>query len=284
MAPALPGQRVSSALDSLYPFMRFLGTLLIVILGSTLFGLVGSLAYPVGGVGAIVGAILGALISLSVGVMVTGLWKSFIPQDNKTYGLGAMLPHSVAVAFGAHGAFELIVTIHEAVGIEVQGHMPWKRSDTYLEVECGNNPVKRTCVKNDGKFNEACKIQVTAQDEGMLIRVKDQDLFGATDIGYVYVDIQRDVIEAQFPRHKEFVIEAGEHDRLRYGKDKAYLVLSFDHQDSSATPMQPFKTQVHGSHDYGAVNFLQTLEFNPNAKVVKEHDIFTTRHEPSGWC
>lgn len=285
MSSLLPGNKVSSTLDVLYPVLRGLATLLIVAMCMTLFGMVGGLAYPEGGVGAVVGAVVGIVLSLTFGCCITGLWKNLLPEDTKTWGIGALLPHSLAVQIGAHGNFEVIVTIHEAVGIEVQGQLPWRKADTYIEVECGQNPVKRTCVKNDGKFNEQFKFQVTAADENMIVRLKDQDIFGASDIGYVYVDIQKDIIGEGFPWRKEFPVEAGENDRLRYGNSKAYMVLSFDYTEdyppmlrtddkSSQKARQDMESQ---SQNYGAVSFLTNLEFNTNVKMAKEEDSFRTQ-------
>lgn len=282
MVPILPGQRVVSQLDVLlFPLIRGLATLFIAALGMMLFGMVGSLAYPVGGVGAIIGSVMGVIICLLLGCCVTGFWKDFVPDDTKTFGIRAFLPHVLAVQIGTHGNFDLIVTVHQAVGIEVQGHMPWKRSDTFIEIECGNNPVKRTCVRNDGKFNEQFKLQVAAADEGILLRIKDQDVFGTSDIGFVYVDIQKDIIDAGFPRRREFDVEAGENDKLRWGKNKAALLLSFDytddyprvlrHDEKRQTERHQDLEQQWSSKNYGAVSFLSKLEFNPTVKIAKEN-------------
>lgn len=284
----LPGQRaVASHLDVLYPILRCIGTVFIVALGMMLCGMIGSLAYPVGGVGAILGSGLGAVISLVFGCCLTGFWKDVLPDDNRTFGVGALLPHALAVQIGGHGNFDLILTVHEAVGVEVQGRMPWQRADTYIEVECGNNPVKRTCVKSDGKFNEQFKLQVAGSDQAMVLRIKDQDVFGARDVGFVYVDIQKDIIGEGFPWRKEFMIEAGENDRLRWGKNKAFIVLSFDYTEeyphalrseaSRSMKSRQEQEKQWASKGYGAVSFLSQLEFNTQAKIAKEDDHFRTK-------
>lgn len=265
--------------------IRGLCTLFITALGTTLFGMIGSLAYPVGG--AILGSLIGFVISLAVGCVLTGFWKDVLPGDGRNFGLGSLVPHSLAVRLGEHGKFDLILTVHEAVGVRVQGHMPWRSADLYVEIECGSNPVKRTCVKRDSKFNEQFKLQVTAGDEGILLRVKDQDIFGASSVGYVYVDIQRDILDAGFPLQREFVIEAGENDWLRWSPEKAHLILSFDYTEdypssalrgpaaSHATRGPRAKQELRkqwNSKGYGAVGFLTQLEFNPKAKLAKPRD------------
>jgi len=277
--PLLPlfGGGTNNTLEALYPLMRGLATLFLVSISFTLCGTVGSLAYPEGGIGAVVGSLVGASVSLIVGCCATGLWKSFVPEDTRTFGVGALLPHSLAVQIGSHGDFDLVVTIHEASGIAVQGHMPWSRSNSFVELQCGGNPVKRTCVKSDGKFNEQFKFRVTAHDQGIMMKVMEQEMVGAASVGYTYVDIQRDVIDQSFPSRKEYFIEAGENDRLRHGgSSKARLILSFDYTED-----YPWGLRTHGApgrgqamdSKYGAVNFLTQIEFNPNAQVAQE-DIY----------
>lgn len=262
--------------EALAPLLRGSATLFITALGTTLCGMIGSLAYPVGG--AAVGCFMGVAISLTMGCAVTGFWRDVLPGDGRTFGVGSIVPHSLAVQLGAHGKFDLIVTVHEALGVRVQGHMPWRRADLYVELECGSNPIKRTCVKKDSKFNEQFKIQVTSTDEGVLCRIKDQDVFGASNIGYVYVDIQRDIIDAGFPSQKEFPIEAGESDWLRWNSEKALLILSFDYTEdypktalrgTNTRSSQSTQSKVLRSKGYGAVSFLTQLEFNHNVAVAK---------------
>lgn len=278
MIPLFPKPGGGSGLEPLFPILRGVATVFLVAISMLLCGMVGSLAYPTRGVGAIVGAVLGGLISLIFGLFLTGFWKDI--AGDKSFGVGALLPHTLAASVGAHGSFDVIVTVHEAIGIEVQGRMPWKRADTYIEILCGANPLKRTCVKGDGRFNEQFKLQVSPADEGIMLHVKDQDIFGASDVGYVFVDIQKDIVDAAFPWRKEFPIEAGENDRLRYGKEQACLVLSFDHTEDYPHSLRTDVSRdmrskeeaerVWKSKGYGAVSFLSQLEFNPSAKIGKE--------------
>mmetsp|Transcript_102379 Transcript_102379/g.285261 ORF Transcript_102379/g.285261 Transcript_102379/m.285261 type:complete len:298 (-) Transcript_102379:103-996(-) len=280
--PLLPGQKIASPLDMLYPMLRGLTTLLIGILGMLLCGMVGSLAYP--GTGAIVGSIVGVLVCLAFGCCVTGFWRDLLPSNTSTFGAEQLLPHALAVQIGGHGHFDLVLTVHEATGVEVQGRMPWMKAETYIEVVCGSNPVKRTCVNADGKFNEQFKLKITPSDDILVVRLKDQDVFGARDVGYVCVDIQKDIIDAGFPWQKRFTIEAGEHDKLRWKEVKAIIILSFDYTEDyptelrggdgggSRTASQKDLTRQWNSSNYGAVNYLSTLEFNTSMQLSRDAD------------
>jgi hypothetical protein len=224
-----------------------------------------------------------------LGICITGLWREVpVFKDTKTFGANAFLPHALAVQIGSHGAFDMIVTVHEAVGVEVQGYLPWSSCNIFVEVECGNNPVKRTCVRNDAKYNEQFKLQIEAADDTILVRLKDQDVFGTYSVGYASINITRDIIEQGFPDRQEFTISAGEHDRLRFGKHKAVIVLSFHATEYfAAVPVDETQKMATrqglerqwSSKNYGAVSYLKRVEFNPSAKLAKEveEDPFRTK-------
>mmetsp|Transcript_121169 Transcript_121169/g.354136 ORF Transcript_121169/g.354136 Transcript_121169/m.354136 type:complete len:297 (-) Transcript_121169:8-898(-) len=280
VSPMLPGLQGPSPLDALYPMLRGLTTLFVAVMGMLLFGMVGSLAYP--GAGALVGAIAGLLVCLALGCCLTGFWRDLLPSNTSTFGAEQILPHALAVQIGSHGHFDLVVTVHEAQDVEVQGRMPWMRPEIYIEVACGSNPVKRTCVKTDGKFNEQFKLKITPSDDYIIARVKDQDVFGARDVGYVCVDVQRDVVDAGFPWQKRFAIEAGENDKLRWNENKAAIVLSFDYTEDYPAVLRAAAggkgreasrqdlDQKWNSMNYGAVNYLSKLEFNTAMKMEQD--------------
>lgn len=277
IGPLLPGQKGPSALDGLYPILRGLTTLFVGLLGMLLCGMVGSLAYP--GAGALIGASLGLLVCMVLGGCLTGFWRDLLPNNTSTFGAEQILPHALAVQIGSHGHFDLVITVHEASDVEVQGRMPWMPPELYAEVVCGANPVKRTCVKTDGKFNEQFKLKVTPSDGFLVVKIKDQDVFGSRDVGYVCVDIQKDVVEAGFPWQRRFAIEAGEKDVLRWKENKAVIVLSFDYTEDYPSALrggaadvgrqasQKDLQQQWGSGNYGAVNYLSKLEFNTGMKI-----------------
>uniref|UniRef100_A0A7S4S290 C2 domain-containing protein n=1 Tax=Alexandrium monilatum TaxID=311494 RepID=A0A7S4S290_9DINO len=279
--PLLPGVKGPSALDSLYPMFRGLASLFLAVLGMLLFGMVGSLAYP--GTGAIVGAIAGLAFCAALGCCVTGFWRDLLPSNTTTFGAEQFLPHALAVQIGSHGHFDLVVTVNEVANVEVQGRMPWMWPELYAEVACGSNPVKRTCVRTDGKFNEQFKLKIAPTDDFLIVRLKDQDVFGSRDVGYVCVNIHRDILEPGFPWQKEFPIEAGEHDKLRWNERKAAMVvLSFDYTEDYPAVLRGNATaggreesrkgleKQWGSANYGAVNYLSKLEFNTAMKISQE--------------
>lgn len=256
-----PAEQASSPLDLIFPLIRGLATLFIVFIGFMVFGMFGSLAFPVGGTGAFLGSVCGILISLFVACFVTGLWRSFLPEEN-----GAGLPHPLAVLVGGHGNFDLVLTIHEADGIQAQGNTSWSSSSSFAEVSCGSNPMKSTSVSSDGFFNEQFRIKVTAADEGIVIKLKEQQLVGSALLGTVYVDIMSDIINADFPTRQEFPLQVGEGSRLSSKKNKPRLVLSFDYtEDYPLGLADPGRSQametIASSKSYGAVGVGNHAQF-----------------------
>jgi len=277
MSSALISGQDANTFDFLMPMLRGLASLFIACSGTMLFAMIGSLAMPV--FGAIVGGFVGLLFSLALGCCLTGFWRDMIPDDAKSYGVGSVLPHSVAAQMGTHGSFDLIVTVHECHNVDVVQRMPWRQPDIFIELECGHNPIKRTCVRKDQKFNEQFKVQIKAADDTLLIRLKDQDIFGATNVGYCCINVQQDILNQGFPWQKRFNVLAGEKDQLRWSADKPQIIISFDYtdeypqslrQDDSTSLETRKQVEAQWQNDsYGAVNFLSRLEFNPNMKIAK---------------
>jgi len=256
-----PAEKASSPLDLIFPLIRGLATLFIVFIGFMVFGMFGSLAFPVGGTGAFLGSVCGILISLAVACFVTGLWRSFLPEEN-----GAGLPHPLAVLVGGHGSFDLVLTIHEADGIQAQGNISWSSSSTFAEVSCGNNPVKSTSAASDGLFNEQFRIKVAAADEKIVIKLKEQQLVGSDLLGTVEVDIMADIINADFPIQQEFPLKVGVGSRLFSKKSKARLLLSFDYTEHYPLGLaDPGRSQametMASSKSYGAVGASSHAQF-----------------------
>lgn len=284
----LPGQPGDNYLDGLKPLFRILVTVFVAGMGMFLCGVIGSLAYPIAGVGAIFGSIIGFILFLCFGCCLTGAWRDFGPKDTRTFEgqMKALMPHALALNAGFHGKFQMIVTIHEVKNVHMQFKLPWSRMDTYVELECGKNPVKRTCVKMDGIFNEQFKIEVRAVDESVLFRVRNQDVFGSTDLGYACVDIQHDIIDKSFPCAQEYPIEAGAGDKMRFDENAAsVIVLSFDVTEDYPVPIDNQAVTAEKRHyrdanldtewnsaNYGTVNFLSQLEFNPALRLSHAKD------------
>lgn len=253
--------------------------------GMMAFGMVGSLAYPRAGIGAICGALIGLVFWGCIGILASGLYREFVPKDLAKYGVAALLPKPLTAQFGEHGDFTLILTVQEVRNVRVRGLMPWANADMYVEVECGVNPIKRTCVKADGVFNEQFRIQVNSLDDSILLRLKDQDVFGSTDIGYVCLNIENDICKAGFPWQQEFYLEAFENHKLLFNdKKRAALVLSFDHLSDYMSVGKPVKdhdqinkTLAKEWNTYGSLHFLSQTQFNTDAQL---HLISEQAHQP----
>mmetsp|Transcript_8988 Transcript_8988/g.23227 ORF Transcript_8988/g.23227 Transcript_8988/m.23227 type:complete len:290 (+) Transcript_8988:114-983(+) len=273
-------QKNQVALDGLYAQLRAFGALAISGLGAVFVGMLGSILYPTPpGVGAIAGCILGFVLGMIIGCFATGFFWDLISQK-LTPGMISVrsaIPHTLAVKTGTYGNFGLILTVHEVAGVKVQGMLPWQNIDTYVEIECGGNPIKRTCVKTNGKFNQQFKLNVCPVDENILLRVKDQDIFGSLNIGYVCIDILKDIIRADFPKHVEFDIEADDHDHLWHVPgNKAAVIVSFEYTDSYPPSVRPEKTAMntlekgagYGATQHSGVDFLSSNVFNPHSRPL----------------
>jgi len=222
------GGNDQAAIDILWMIVRGCATLFIAVLGMMLCTTVGSLAYPVGGVGAIVGATVGTLVFLTIGCCATGFWKDLIPADAGSTLISHLVPAPITRALGGHKPFTLLLTVEEVLNLNVQTSVPWRKPDLYVELYCGNNPVKSTCVRKDGVWHEQFKLHVAASDESIMILVKDQEIFSYSNVGFKSISVKEDIIQTGFPKKKRFLLEAGEKDLLRWSGDDAALYLSFE--------------------------------------------------------
>jgi len=226
----MPGKLTTEAANSitdpfgfLKPLLKILVSVVVAVLGCFLFGMIGSMTYP--GVGALVGAGGGLLVFGLIASCAMGLWKDLLPAkvDGTT-----LVPKVVSHAVCKHGHFSLIVTVHSTKNVKsASGWIPFAPQDYYATVQCGNNPIKSTCVKTGAPtvWNEQFKIVVQPSDASMIIRLLDQDLFNSDIIGHINLDIDEHVIAEGFPQNREYPLQSS-------GKDKSggkgVLVLSFD--------------------------------------------------------
>lgn len=274
-------QQLAAHMPQVYPIIRGSATVLIASLGMLLFGQVGSLAYPKSGMGAIVGCVFGGSLCLVIACCSTGFWKDVIPEEGY-HDHQLDLPYMLAARQKRHGHFDLVVSVHRTEGVEVRGRLPLSPAQIYVEVQCGNNPVKCTCVRQDGKFDEEFKLHVGTSDQSLFVRIKDKGMFGTVDVGFVHVDIQRDIVDDSLLHEKKFDIQAGEGDMLRWTIPRACIVLSFDLERAS-NPMwfesgkEPSNGLAGHSGSYGAVSFISGLEFNPDARLQHDEDSMHTK-------
>mmetsp|Transcript_55172 Transcript_55172/g.162186 ORF Transcript_55172/g.162186 Transcript_55172/m.162186 type:complete len:325 (-) Transcript_55172:91-1065(-) len=219
----------------------------IAALGTVFSGMLGSVLYPTPpGMGMISGCLIGFLIFSSLGCCMTGLMTDMLKDNMNPNRLNVKnaMPHWALMKSGfGHGEFELIFTIHQVVNVAVLNKLPWQWLYLYVEVDCGDNPVKTTRVKTDWKFHQQFKLKIRPTDEQITLTLKDQDIFGSTAVGVVCVDIMRDIIEANFPKGKLFDIKSGDSYSLRHveGDGAAAIYISFDYTDAYPKMVTPDK-------------------------------------------
>lgn len=141
-------------------FDKCMGNLMIsviVLLFCYLGGFLGSMTMRIPVAGAIVGAVIGAIVGLLVGYMATGKWKKWFERD----GLFD-LPKVMQPLLYERDTFVLIITIKE---VQNQLQSQFRPNDSYVMLTCGKNPVKTTCVRQDGKWNETFKLTVDPRDK-----------------------------------------------------------------------------------------------------------------------
>jgi len=266
MPEAAFGAPPEGAFDALKPIAKALGTLFITMIGMMIGCTLGSLTYPMPpAVGAIAGGVIGMVVFGLVACCATGLLYEFLPKE---LDASAMVPSVLADQMGGHGTFSMIMTVHELTNVRVSGRL-FNKPELFIKAECAGNPVKQTCVRQDGKFDEQFKIECAATCKSLVFLVKDQHLFSSSSVGYVCVDILQDIIRQDFPFKHEFEIEAGEEFTLVASEPSAKLVVSFDPVDPAmgdgARALQS-KT-AWKAPQYGSVTFLSSLSFNQTAKL-----------------
>lgn len=223
---------------------RYVATILLTVLGAFLFGMIGSMTYP--GIGALVGGALGICICGCFGCTIVGLYKEFVKEDFLKAPVAKMMPGALSHSMGLHSDFSMILTVHEVANLSVKGRL-FGNPDTFVEVTCGTNPKKCTCVRSDAKFNERFKLKVRGQDTTILLRLMDQNLFGSTDIAYVVVRIREDILadDKNFPVKEEFHLMATEGSSLR--DPNAKIVLSFEPGDDfSKSALEEMDAESNG--------------------------------------
>mmetsp|Transcript_65450 Transcript_65450/g.171459 ORF Transcript_65450/g.171459 Transcript_65450/m.171459 type:complete len:305 (+) Transcript_65450:107-1021(+) len=284
--------------ESLKGPLKGIATFVIAALGTVFSGMLGSVIYPTPpGIGAIAGCVLGCLIFTAVGCVATGFFMELVSEKIQPGRLNIknVIPHWASVTLGGHGQFELVLTVHKVEGVTVMNKLPWQGLHMFVEIECGQNPVKCTRVMPSGKFSQQFKLKIQPTDEHIILRLKDQDVFGSTNIGYVVVDVLKDIIQTDFQKCKDFDLEAGDSYALKHVDGvKAALWLSFDYTDAYPNMVRPEKRFEEVEHeklrfhslneaeqgDYGSVkhkpeasvygSFMQKMPvFNPGTRPIE---------------
>lgn len=294
---AVPGDS-----DKLVPLARCVATMFVGAVGLLIFANVGALVMPTPpGVGSIVFGFFGLIFFSLLGCCVTGFWRDFLPEE----GASMIVEREVRKAAGLDRMAQLVVTVRKVVNVSVHGRL-WEASENWFRPELGNthlsrpnlfvemyngqNPIKATCVKQDGVFNEQFQMHVTFEDRTLLIVLQDQQLYGSTQVGYVSLEIDRDIISGGLPRKGNYPIRAGEGYTLRQPantavEDRAFIELEFSMYDGDAdtraihnkvSHLQPLNAHGEANENhYGAVSFLSALTFD---RAGKMHETDPDKH------
>jgi len=277
---------ILNPLAFLLPLFRAVVTIVMAVLGAYLFGMLGSMTYP--GIGVIAGSLLGFFFFGILTCCVIGAYKDCLPDINALFDTSAVVPPALHHVFYRHGKFTLIITVHRIEGLSgMGGLLPWSNPDTYVSIECGDNPIKRTCVKGTLKYEEQFRLTINARDEHVVIKALDQDIFGAALLGYLNLDIDEDIIGHGFPQEQTFKLEMGGKGDKTGGK--TVIVMSFDYTDDFPAGLQAAhvknfptmaqrrrerlaRSQEQWQKNYGACNQLEGLTFSHdmNATVAAQ--------------
>lgn len=211
---------LAGPMAALAPMLRTLGVIAIGVGGCMLFAMIGSMSYP--GVGAILGAVFGFALFSCIGFVVLGKYKDVVRGGSDLIDLPGFASE--------HSPFVLIITVHRVTAIDEEklcGVGAGSR-DTFVQVKCGINPPKSTCVKTDGVWNESFKMNVRRKDKSVMVVLLDQNIFGDSVLGQVTLDIDDDIVDRGFPHKEKYKVEVTSTEKEA---PKAMLELSFDQQD-----------------------------------------------------
>lgn len=245
---------------------RGFAALLISAAGMLLCATVASFAYPMDLSEVVWGAVIGFLLFLILGCLITGLYQHIIPSGQDVSE--SLLPPTL---LGGKGPVHLILTIHKVEKVRIQGQMPWQSPDLFFEVTCGENPVKNTCVKKDEIFNEEMRLNVSPLDQTIKLRLKNQDFFGSSDVGYCVIDVIGEIIALDFPTKKKYLIESMEGDWLSYsasGGEQPSVTLSFRSADVYIDE-QKKKRMNYGATGPPNFEYVSTMQFDTTQKLEK---------------
>jgi len=186
------------------------------------------------GIGFLVGFLLG-FFTFGPGrsVIKTAIKKNYPPDAERLkYGLGMT-------------TFSIYMTVHEVRNVtSSEGIFSYfgKANDSYVEVRVGrklgakdnftpnyHNPVKRTCVQQNGKFGEGFKLNIDPRDDCIEVRLMDQDFAGDDIVGTAEINISNEIIGQGFPQTKGYKIM--HKDSVLWGgtmRKTGVIILSFE--------------------------------------------------------
>lgn len=234
--------------DKLGQLGRNLGMAAIGLIFMYLGGMLGSMTYP--GIGPLVGMVIGLAVGLLIGFFAVKKYKDYAAdaKDAKQSLMPAFLYK--------HPEYACFITVEHLADSDCLGS--WTNSDFFIRIKCGDNPVKATCVKKDGKFNETFKLIVEPHDRSVSFELVDQDIFSNDSLGMVSVPTDNLYEDLQ----KKSPYQRGE--RLYSPKQKAgTLYVTYRLADSGAA------APASASRPYGTFGYYDTehsLATDPRAR------------------
>eukprot|EP00929_Paragymnodinium_shiwhaense_P040924 TRINITY_DN21294_c0_g1_i1.p1 TRINITY_DN21294_c0_g1~~TRINITY_DN21294_c0_g1_i1.p1 ORF type:complete len:293 (-),score=35.66 TRINITY_DN21294_c0_g1_i1:95-973(-) len=284
-----PHKHANRLLEAMVPIAQLMITLFIGGIGMMLGCTVGSLVYPnPPAVGAVIGGSIATVLFAVIGCCLTGFWRSLVPDIPLYDSLFSILPQAVAVHSGGHSNFTCVVTIHELEHVYVTNRY-LTSPRLYVEVECSGNPMKSTCVRTDGKFNEQFRLAISPGVKVIMFRIMDQQLMGADEVGFTTMNI-KDIVNLTdgFPYKKPLPIQGDDEYTLRHvGGEKPALIASFDatadydpHLVAIYTDREE-QTRLWSTPQYGSVDYLAKLQFNTDVRLDMGHGLPHTQRQGS---
>eukprot|EP00929_Paragymnodinium_shiwhaense_P113206 TRINITY_DN81467_c0_g1_i1.p1 TRINITY_DN81467_c0_g1~~TRINITY_DN81467_c0_g1_i1.p1 ORF type:complete len:291 (-),score=50.46 TRINITY_DN81467_c0_g1_i1:15-887(-) len=281
--------KTASLVDALLPVSRGLGTLFAGMVGMMIGGNLGAIIYPVPpGAGAIMGGIFGLMIFALLGCCITSFWMDLLPSED----IGTIAERQVARMADQEFSYSLVINIKEVTGVSVNGRMyaakpgilrpefgsVMSRPSLFVELYTADpqTPVKATCVRKDGVFNEQFIVDVPRSDHTLFFVLKDQQMLGASQVGFVTINTDLDI----YTDGKETTldIKGGEGYSLwrQDWNNHPKLVIAAQTVESTMDGQAHKKTshlKPEGDqfeNHYGAVNFLSAMHFDKkhNATMV----------------
>jgi hypothetical protein len=171
------------------------------------------------------GAFVGVVVGLILAVFCTGDFGAAVDagEDKIRNVTEPLVPRFAREVTFGHDYFSVLVTVHN-VRTMADDLMTLKTTqfDAFVEVNCGDNPVKSTCISDDCDFEETFKFRVRPRDTTIDFALKDQELLHDDVVGVCHVPIS-EILHKGFPVQKGYpLLDHQSHQKV------GQLNLSFD--------------------------------------------------------
>lgn len=186
------------------------------VLNAMMYAFLGVLGLMLGAVGGflagqglntLIGGAIGLSIGLILAVFLTGHFRDAVEAggDAALNVAEPLVPSFAREAAFGHDFFSILVTVHyvKTGADDALDMTKLSNFDGYVEVTCGSNPVKRTCVHPHCVYEETFKLGVRPRDKFIIFELKDQEMVKDELIGTLQLPVSA-VIDAGFPVMKAF--------------------------------------------------------------------------------